>query len=317
MVDRFRRDLSALIDVEEDRVLVAVSGGGDSLALLLLTHAVLGDRCSAATVDHRLRSGSAAEAAFVADICAQYGIVHAVLTGVLPPRAGRTANISARARLLRYRLLERHAAEGGPRWLATAHHADDQVETLIMRLNRGAGVAGLAGIRRRGGMLIRPLLGWRHDDLATLVVDCGIVPADDPSNSDDRYDRARLRKVLRGVEWLDPERIVTSAAALGDAQDALAWTTTRMMAERCREEDGSLVLDVTDLPAELVRRTVHACIERLDTDCEVTGPALSRLIERLRYGWHAMIGQIMVVPQPAALDGDCWYFHPAPPRRSK
>ncbi len=298
-------------------MLVAVSGGSDSLALLLLTHAVLGDRCGAATVDHGLRAGSAAEAAFVAGICAQRGIAHAVLTGALPPRVGRTANVSARARRLRYRLLERHAGQGRSRWLATAHHADDQVETLIMRLNRGAGVAGLAGIRRRGGMLIRPLLGWRQGDLATIVADCGIVPVDDPSNSDDRYDRARLRKVLGGVEWLDPERIVISAAALGDAQDALVWVTTRLIAERCREEDGSLVLDVTDLPAEMVRRMVRACIERLDAGCDVTGPALSRLIDRLRYGWHATIGRIMVVPQPAAPDRDCWYFHLAPPRLSK
>jgi tRNA(Ile)-lysidine synthase len=86
--------------------------------------------------------------------------------------------------------------------LATAHHADDQAETLLARLNRGSGVAGLAGVRARGIVpgtrlpLIRPLLGWRRADLGEVVAAAGLTPVQDPSNSDDRFDRARIRKAL-------------------------------------------------------------------------------------------------------------------------
>ena len=94
LVERFRADLGRLIDVSRDVLLVAVSGGADSLALLLLAQAVLGERCHAATVDHRLRPGSAAEAAMVAKLCAERGIGHRILTGDLPERVARTANHS-------------------------------------------------------------------------------------------------------------------------------------------------------------------------------------------------------------------------------
>jgi tRNA(Ile)-lysidine synthase len=96
-VERFTRDLAALADPGV-RILVAVSGGPDSVALLLLARAALGDKCSVATVDHGLRAESADEAAWVADLCAARGIVHATLRADLPNRAGRTANLSARAR---------------------------------------------------------------------------------------------------------------------------------------------------------------------------------------------------------------------------
>ena len=150
-LQRFAADLSALCDPAHDRVLVAVSGGPDSLALLLLTHALLGDRCGAATVDHGLRPEATEEAAWVADLCATRGIGHAVLRGDLPERTGHTANLSARARALRYDLLQAYADTVGATHIATAHHADDQVETLIMRLNRGPGSAGWRGYARKAG----------------------------------------------------------------------------------------------------------------------------------------------------------------------
>src|SRR3569623_3139725 len=96
-VARFARDLAALID-PGDRVLVAVSGGPDSGALLLLANAALGERCSAATVDHGLRAESADEAKRVAALCARHGIDPSILAAPLPDRAGRAANLSARAR---------------------------------------------------------------------------------------------------------------------------------------------------------------------------------------------------------------------------
>ena len=317
LVARFRDDLAALIDVEEDAVLVAVSGGADSLALLLLAHEVLGDRCIAATVDHRLRAGSAAEAAMVAQICAKRGIEHDILTRDLPPRAGRTANLSARARLLRYRLLEEHASDVGETWLATAHHGDDQLETLLMRLNRGAGVAGLAGIRRQGGRIIRPLLGWRRADLAALVASCGIAAVDDPTNVDDRFDRARLRKIIAGVDWLDVERVGASVAALGDAEDALQWATRRALSERGTLNADRAVIDPLGLPPEIVRRLVRACVEHVDPACEPTGPGLVRLVKTLWERRRATLGNVLAEPHREGVADVRWHFTLAPPRRTQ
>src|SRR3546814_17337493 len=90
-----------------------------------------------------------------------------------------------------------------------------------MRLSGGEGVAGLAGSRPTGGMTIRPLLGWRRAELAALVTRCGITAIEDPSNLDDRFDRARLRKVLAEAGWLDADQLRRSAAPPADAEATL------------------------------------------------------------------------------------------------
>jgi len=310
-LDRFSADLSALCDPARDRVLVAVSGGPDSLALLLLSHALLGDRCLAATVDHGLRPEAADEAAWVADLCAARGIDHAVLRGPLPERAGHTANLSARARALRYELLQAHADAVGATQIATAHHADDQVETLIMRLNRGAGVGGLAGVRARSGRVIRPLLGWRRAELGAIVAAAGIVAVDDPSNVSDRFDRARLRKQLAAIDWIDPSRVAASAAALADAEDAIVWMVRQLGTDRIAADSDSLTLDPSGLPFELVRRLVEQCVRQIDPAAEIRGSALYRMVKALESGETAMLGDVAAVaPSPAA-----WRFRKAPPRR--
>ena len=309
VVARFRRTLGDLIHVDRDRVLVALSGGSDSIALLLLTHAALGARCQAATVDHGLRPAGATEARFAADLCAERGIPHTILTGALPERVGRTANLSARARVLRYELLHAQARHIGADWIATAHHADDQLETLVMRINRGAGVAGLAGIRPAGWQVIRPLLAWRRDELAAITRAAGIAPVADPSNIDDRFDRARLRKELGTAPWLDAAGLAASTGALTQAEEALTWATQRLASERIGEEPDAILLDPTDLPAELLRRLVRICIDAVDPEAKPTGPALGGLIARLITGQRAMLGGVLATP------GRPWRFALAPARR--
>jgi len=308
---RFADDLALLCDPAEARVLVAVSGGPDSLALLLLTHASLGERCVAATVDHGLRPEAAEEAAWVADLCAARGIDHAVLRGPLPERTGHTANLSARARALRYELLQAHADAVGATQIATAHHADDQVETLIMRLNRGAGVGGLAGVRATSGRVIRPLLGWRRAELAAVVTAAGIVAVEDPSNVSDRFDRARLRKHLAAIDWIDPSRVAASAAALADAEEAIGWMVRQLGTDRIAAEGDSLLLDPSDLPFELVRRLVELCVRQIDPTAEIRGSALVRMVKALESGETAMLGDVAAV----ALSPAAWRFRKAPPRR--
>src|SRR5690606_7101036 len=163
--------------------------------------------------------------AAVAEICAARGIDCAVLAVTVA-----SGNIQARARAARYAALGEWAERRGLSAIATAHHADDQAETLRMRLNRGRGLAGLTGVRAARFLpaspvtLIRPLLGFRRHELAQVVEAAGLVPAQDPSNLDERYDRARIRRALAEMDWLDPVALARSASLLGEAQQAIEAT---------------------------------------------------------------------------------------------
>jgi tRNA(Ile)-lysidine synthase len=311
---RFRADWARVTGDEEGSVLVAFSGGPDSTALLLLARAALGSRCLAATVDHGLRPESAAEARLAAAFCERRDIPHAVLAGSLPLRANRGANLSARARALRYELLHAHAAAVGARWIATAHHADDQLETVVMRLNRASGVAGLAGIRAVNGAVVRPLLEWRRADLSAIVAHHGLTAVTDPTNTDDRYDRARLRKALEGADWLDAAHAARSAGRLAEAEDALDWAAQRLSASW--EEAGGIALDVTGVPVELRRRMVRSVIGRLDPDADPREDRLIGFLDRLARGERATVAGVIGQPTPSIPDRQVWRFTPAPPRRT-
>ena len=157
--DRFRDDVVRLLGHEPDHLGLAVSGGIDSLALLLLAGTAFSDRIWVATVDHRLRAESAAEAEYVAGVCTRLGVPHDTLIPSVPI----TGNIQSGARAARYALLDQWRDENSLPWIATAHHLDDQAETVLMRLNRGSGIGGLASIRPVHGHVIRPLLGWLEE----------------------------------------------------------------------------------------------------------------------------------------------------------
>src|SRR5438270_2679511 len=187
LVERFSADLDALA-APNGRIGVAVSGGPDSLALLLLAAAARPGQVEAATIDHGFRAEAPDEAAFVAAVCDRLGVRHATLTArwsEIPETA-----IQERARNKRYRLLGYWAEERGLDAIATAHHAEDQAETLLMRLARGSGVRGLAGMRPRSVSpgahvrLVRPLLGWRRSELEQVCSAAGLTPVADPSNLD-------------------------------------------------------------------------------------------------------------------------------------
>ena len=303
---RFRADLAALGVAPECGLALAVSGGPDSLALLLLAHAA-GFAIEAATVDHGLRPESAAEAQFVARTCAALGVPHATLALAPPPASG---NRSDWARRERYAALHAHADARGLGFILTAHHADDQLETMLMRLNRGSGVAGLAGIRARQGKVLRPLLGWRRDELAGIVRAAGLPPVDDPSNRDDAYDRARLRKQLAGVDWLDPQAATRSAAALAEAEEALAWAAAREAERRLRRDGPTLRLDPAGLPHELLRRLALKALAELNPEApRPRAEALERLIAALQAEGTATLAGVK------CRGGEMWAFTRAPSRR--
>lgn len=313
-VERFRRDFTALAGDSPSRIGIAVSGGPDSLALLLLAHAAFPGSVAAATVDHRLRPQAAGEAALVASICAALGIRHATLTPATPI----TGNIQAGARGARYRLLGDWCAREGIDLLATAHHADDQAETFLMRLLRGSGVGGLAGIRSEQRLaaagnvrIVRPLLSWRRHELAGIVARAGLVPADDPSNRDERFDRARLRRLIRDADWFDPTAIARSTSNLAEADEALDWAVRRFAAERITRNGERITLDPAALPAELRRRLVLAILAELRrNEPEPRGEEVIRLIERLASGGKATLAGVL------CQGGAIWRFSRAPARRS-
>jgi tRNA(Ile)-lysidine synthase len=293
---------------EAPRLGIAVSGGPDSTALLLLAAAALPGRVEAATVDHRLRPANAEEAAQVARLCAPLDVPHATLPVVLDP-----GNVQDAARRARYAALAGWAQARGLAAVASAHHADDQAETLIMRLNRASGVAGLAGARARGWVadsavvLLRPLLAWRRAELGEIVAQAGVAVADDPSNADDRFDRARVRKALAGAEWLDVAAVAQSAAHLAEADAALNWTADLEYGARVKRDPFGLTYRPM-APRAVALRVVARIVAELDG--EARGSAVARLFDALVAGQPASIGGLVVRPNAGG-----WSFAKAPVRR--
>jgi tRNA(Ile)-lysidine synthase len=304
----FSADLAALWQ-GEGRLALAVSGGPDSLALLLLAHTAMPGRVAAATVDHGLRPESAAESGLVGQICSGLEVPHAALRVAVEP-----GNIQAQARGARYAALAAWMEREGLEALATAHHADDQAETLLARLNRGSGVAGLAGVRARGVVpgtrmaLIRPLLGWRRSELADVVAAAGLVPVQDPSNTDDRFDRARLRKALAGADWLDVPALALGAANLADADTALDWAAQREWNEAVVKGPMGLTYRPT-APRAVALRVLTRIVTELDGEAP-RGSAVARLFDSLLARQPASIGNLVARVMP-----DGWSFTKAPVRR--
>ena len=288
---------------------VAVSGGPDSLALLLLAAAAFPGAMHCATVDHGLRPESADEARFVGECCRELGVPHTVLTVAIGK--GNTAD---RARAARYAALGAWATDRNIARIATAHHADDQAETLVMRLNRASGVAGLAGIRDRtlihGVAVIRPLLSWRRADLATLVEGRGWTAVDDPSNRDPHSDRARMRAHLADAPWLDRTAIAASTAHLAEADAALEWMVDRIMAERVAMEGERLAMP-HDLPRALALRVIARIVAQIG-DGVPRGGEIARLHDALL---RAEAGSLAgVIARPGR---NVWRFGKEPGRQQR
>lgn len=309
LTERFAADLAPLWS-GQGKLGVAVSGGPDSLALLLLAHAALPGRVEVATVDHGLRAESADEAAMVAGICARLEVPHQTLTVEVP-----AGNVQSEARSARYAALAGWMAERGIEALATAHHADDQAETLLLRLNRGSGVAGLSGVRARGLVpgtrlpLVRPLLGWRRSELVQIVADAGLDPVMDPSNENDRFDRVRMRKALAGAEWLDVLALAQSAANLADADAALEWAAAREWTEAVSKGPMGFTYR-PQAPRAIALRVLTRLVTELDGEAP-RGSAVARLFESLLARQPASIGGLVARALP-----DGWSFTKAPKRRA-
>jgi tRNA(Ile)-lysidine synthase len=189
-----------------------------------------GWRLLAAHVDHGLDPGSTGRAAAAAALAARLGVEFRLLRA-LPGgavdqlRHGR----EAAARRARYDLLEALRREASARWLLTAHQADDQAETVLLRLLLGSGIAGLGGMRARRGAVVRPLLALSRATLRAAVTAAGLSPVEDPTNQDLAVPRNRLRHAL--LPALGGEIVATPALALGAAAARARATIERRVAE--------------------------------------------------------------------------------------
>lgn len=240
---------TALRAERPERIGIAVSGGGDSLALLHLMAALAPDEgwhLQVATVDHALRPGSAAEARQVGALCAGLGLAHAVLCWDHGPVRG---NLQDAARQARYDLLAGWALAQGLDHVVLAHTRDDQAETFLMGLSRMAGLDGLVGMRpgwsRDGIRFVRPLLAAGRDELRSYLTGLGVGWIDDPSNEDMRFARVRARRVMEGLTPLGLSAGVLDGVMsnLRQAQAALQGITLETAAKIASEPAGMVCFE--------------------------------------------------------------------------
>lgn len=286
---------------------LAVSGGPDSLAMLLMAHQTCPNAISVATVDHGLRPESRAEADMVGRLCAELGRAHSVLTPETPIRG----SIQSAAREVRYGLLRSWADVNGLDWIATAHHADDQIETLLMRIARGSGLAGLASIREQSQRIIRPLLGFTKAELLAYCEARGVATCFDPSNANPAFDRVQVRQWLESAPPLiDSRRAVRTVNALAEAHSALEWAADQIEETRiAKGAKGEIALNPEGLPAELLRRLLIRALNRLDPHLQPRGEVTDRLLDALPQGKRLTVGNILCT------GGASWRFEWAPKRR--
>jgi len=245
------------------RLGIAVSGGGDSIALMHIL-----SRCFdpgtvelfAATVDHGLRPEAAQEAQMVADLAASLGVRHSTLKW---EGWDKTGNLQDQARQARYRLLIDWAKSNEIAILALGHTADDQAETVLMRLARSSGVTGLAAMpvrRTLGGITIfRPVLGITRSELRDYLQLHNTQWVEDPSNSDLRFDRIKMRQALEVLEPLgvSARALADVARNMSQAREALDWYSFLAARDSVTIYGGDAVLDLKTfrtLPDEIARR---------------------------------------------------------------
>jgi len=243
------------------RILVAVSGGVDSLALLVTAAEVAGGRTGVASLDHGLRAEASAEVERVRELAGSLGLpFYTESLGLLPGPGAE-----ARARMARYAALDRIARAQGYAAIATAHTADDQAETLLMRLARGSALRGAAAIRSDRPRLLRPLLTIRRSETEALVAAARLEPVRDPANDDPGLFRTRIRHhvlpVLRQAAGPSVvERLARFARSAAEDEELLSSLAGQAL-ERLRDGAGLDAVGVRALPWPIRGRVLRGWLE--------------------------------------------------------
>ena len=273
-------------------VLVALSGGADSLALAAATAFEaprLGLRAGAVIVDHRLQPGSADAAADAARAAAGLGLDPILVREVTVDGAGGP---EAAARDARYAALDAALADTGATRLLLGHTLDDQAETVLLGLARGSGASSLWGMARESGAYLRPLLGIRRPVTERACADAGLVPWHDPQNTDSVYTRVRVRQlVLPTLEReLGPgiaEALARTAEQLREDAEALDHFASEIIEELAESAEAGISLPVAALaanPPALRQRLIRLAVQ---AEFHVSlGRAHTLEVARLVTDWH-------------------------------
>jgi tRNA(Ile)-lysidine synthase len=323
-------------------ILLAVSGGPDSIALMWLAARwrkalASGPDLLAVTVDHGLRPEAAREAREVKRLARHLGVPHRTVrwSGEKPG-----SGLPAAARAARYRLLAAVARRSGASHVLTAHTRDDQAETLLMRLLRGSGIGGLAAMaresEREGVVIARPFLDVSKSQLIATLEKAKIGYVDDPTNRDTQFTRPRIRSLIEtlSAEGGHPRNLARLASRLARANAAieiLADGATRYLALRDQAAGSPGVAASTSfeaeafarLPEEIRLRLLLRAIDRIGHE----GPAELGKTEALLAGLDRALGTARKTQQPrlkqtlagaiVSLSGGRIVITAAPPRRHR
>ncbi len=298
---------------QDETIGVALSGGGDSTALLHLCLAA-GFRVEAVTVDHRLRPESADEAAKVAAACAALGVRHEVRVWEHGVVAGNLMDVARRARM---GLIQAWAKARGIGVVALGHTRDDVAETVLMGLTRASGIGGLSGLRRRwedGGVrLHRPLLDAGREELRAWLRVEGIGWIDDPTNENDRFARVKARRALAVLAPLGitAERLADVAGHLAQVRAALMAQVAGVAERLVHQAAGALRFDAALWlqPAEVQRQVVVSAVMWLSGGAYAPrGAEVERVIAALAEGRDATLAGCRarggwLMREPRALGG--------------
>jgi tRNA(Ile)-lysidine synthase len=278
-------------------VVLAVSGGADSLAMMFIVAGWAkelgqqGPQISVATVDHGLRPEASQEAASVSVMAQELALAHRVLvwTGEKP-----STGLQEAAREARYRLLKAYAEDIGADAIVLAHHAEDQAETVLIRLSAGSGLSGLAGMASEawwdGMILLRPFLAVSGDRLRATVEAAGWKPIEDPSNRNERFTRVRVRKArdVLAAEGLDAVRLGRLSMRMRRADHALQ--TAVIFAHDSYVlptlEGIRFAFGLFNEPDEIVLRVIGQSISTLKDGTPPELLALERIVEVLLHARH-------------------------------
>lgn len=299
-----------LPDPPPPRLGVAVSGGGDSLAMTVLLADWAATRAApvalhAVTVDHGLRPEAAAEAVAAKRSCQDLGLTHDTLSW---SRADTmSGNLQDSARRARQRLIADWACERGIAHVLLGHTRDDQAETVLLRLARGSGVDGLSGMAPQraahGVIWLRPLLGLSRAALREVLAARGIGWCEDPSNADRRFERVKMREALAVLAPLgiDGAGLTRTAQRLDRAREALARTARDLAQNITRIEAGDVLIEREGLfaaPDDVRDRILAQALRWVaSADYRPRHAALTRMTTRVRAGQSATLHGCRVVPE--------------------
>ncbi len=266
-------------------VLVACSGGADSLALAAATRFVAA-QAGIVTVDHQLQEKSAQRAADLAKWATAQGFDPVEVATV---EVGREGGPEAAAREARYRALSDAAQRHGAACVLLGHTEDDQAETVLLALARGSGPRGLAAMPVRRGVFVRPLLSVSRQTCRQACVASGLWPWDDPHNGDPAFARSRLRQAMSTlVDTLGPDivpNLARSAAQIA-ADSTYLDELASVALGQCQVDGGLAVAELVALPDALRRRVLHAWAVSLDVPRAALSHRHVAALDALLVDWH-------------------------------